>query len=244
MTLHVELGEGTLEIRARDLVHFDEAEAHLSIPYEAIRQVRVEGYTPPAGTFALGNRAVAYADVTAGHYRRGPAWTFVAYDDPDKTVTLDLADFDFALRPYERVVLGVDDPEALGDALRARARGRQAAAGEDPEIAWTALGAGDAVVATDGTHVGTVTHPLGDLDNDLFEGIAFRSGTLRAGQMARPADIARITPGEVRLNLTAEEAAALPPVALEDLREVAPGRGIFRHGPTWKRESDWGDNKR
>lgn len=244
MTLNVELGEGTLEIRARDLVHFDEAEAHLSIPYEAIRQVRVASYTPPAGTFALGNRQVAYAEVTAGHYRRGQAWTFVAYDHADKTLTLDLADFDFALRPYERMVLEVDDPQALGDELRARAGHGQAAAGGDPEIAWTALGAGDAVVAKDGTHVGTVTHPLGDLDEDLFEGIAFRAGTLRAGQMARPADIARITPGEVRLNLTAEEAASLPAVALEDLREISPGRGIFRHGPTWKRESGWGDDKR
>lgn len=241
MTLSVQLGKDALEVRARDLVHFDEGEAHLSIPYGAIRQVRAGTYAPPPGTFRLGNHDVSYADVRAGHFRRGDAWTFAFYDRPEQTVTLDLVDYDYALRTYDRVVLGADDPAALAAALTERSRGERASLAADDEVAWTALGPGVAVVASDGVRVGTVTHPLGDLEHDVFEGVAFRADAFGGARMARPEVIGRITAAEVRLTLTAAEARSLPPVALEDLREVSPGRGIFHHGPNWTRHSHWDD---
>jgi hypothetical protein len=61
--------------------------------------------------------------------------------------------------------------------------------------------------------------------------------------MARPDAIARLTADTVQLSLSAAEAEALPPVQLEDLREVAPGRGIFRH-PRWRRDDTWNDAPR
>ena len=239
MTLTVRLGDETLEVRAHDLVQYDEQDAHLSIPYEAIRAARPGPYAPPAGAFTLANREVAYADVLAGHYRRGTAWTFVACEDPERAVVLELDGYDYALRPYERLVLGVEDPEAFLAGLERKRRGSDLDAVESADIAWTALVAGIPVVARDGQTVGTVTHPLGDLQEDLFEGVAFRATGLGAARMARPEDIARLTRQAVTLRLSAAEAAALPAVQLEDLREVRPGRGIFHRGPSWRRDDNW-----
>jgi hypothetical protein len=242
----IALTADAVEVHARDLVWFDEADAHLSIPYACIRAVRVGPYTPPAGTLPVDGREVAYAEVRAGHHPLGAAWCFAAYDDPERTLILDLAEFEFALRPYARVVLGTDDAAALKARIDARLAGARAAT-EDPgsaEVAWTALGAGDPVYDRDGRRIGTVSHPLGDLEADLFEGVAFREGAFGPARMAAPSAIERLGDDGVHLNLTADEARALPPVALEDLREVAPGRGIFRHRLGWRRPSGWDDGER
>jgi hypothetical protein len=253
MAVSVELREGTLEIRAGDLIHYDEDNAHFSIPYGAIRRVRPGPYTPPVGSFTLANREVTYAEVKAGHFRQGTVWTFCAYDDPEQTVVVDLEDFDFALRPYGRVVVAADDPAALAEAMRARVAkdtGPETDLGP-PEVAWTGLGAGMAVLSKEGVRVGTVTHPLGDIAEDVFEGVAFRIGTtgvrsagigaMGMSRMARPEDIARLTEAAVELNVSAQDIESLPPVQLEDLREIVPGRGIFRHHPGWRRDNRWND---
>lgn len=241
MTVHVHFTEDTLDVHAPNLVQFDEETARFSIPYDTIRAARTGPYTPPQGSFRLGNQEMAYADVHAGHYRNGQAWTFVAVDDGGPSVVLELDGFDYALRPYERLVLGVDDAEAFLAEL-SRRRGQdaqmQAGGGLGGEIAWTALTAGMAVLAQDGTPVGTVTHPLGDLEEDTFEGIAFRHGRVGGTRMARPEQIARLTQDAVTLNLSAAESEALPPVALGDLREAQQGRGIFHH-TGWHRDNRW-----
>lgn len=240
MAPSVEIRSETLEIRAHDLVQFDEEQAHFSIPYEAVQRVRTGPYTAPAGTFALANRQVAYADVKAGHFKHGQAWTFAAFDDPAKTVIVDLVDFDYALRPYDRIVVEVADPDATASAILAHVDKTASELDSQGQtaIAWTGLTTGTPVVSSDGASVGTVSHILGDLDEDLFEGIALRTQH-GATRMVAAADIARMTDESVTLSLSSDACQSLPPVVLEDLREAVPGKGIFRRGPHWKKESNW-----
>jgi hypothetical protein len=237
MAVVVRLEAEELRVHLRGLEHFDAAEARLEVPYGCVRAARAEAYAPPPGEFRLGTERVPYAAVRAGHMRVDGGWWLVCFDDPERVLVLELDGFEFALRPYRRLVLGVEEPEAVAAALAARLA--PAGSPAPDEWAWTALAAGMAVFDRHGVRIGTVTHPLGDLGADLFEGVAFRHGPLGAQRMARPEEIARIDAGGVHLALDAREAARLPAVALEDLRRAEPGGGLFRRRPGWQRESDW-----
>lgn len=240
--VHVETSDGMLQVHASGLVHFDEGEARLSVPYGSIEAVRVGRYQPPEGTWHRGpGEEVPLAQITAGHLPMGRAWCFIAVNDPSRVLLLDLNDFEWALRPYARLVLEVADPEALCATIEehvARARQEDDAPGETP-IAWMAISPGMPVVDRDGRRCGVVTHALGDLEEDVFEGIALRIGVGAGVHMAAPDAIDRLTDQAVYLRLTTGEARSLPPVALQDLREVTPGGGIFRHRPGWRRSSHW-----
>ena len=238
--VHVEVRPQALQVLATGLVQFDDAEVHLTVPYESVRAVRVAAYEPPQGVWRLGaGEEVRLADVHAGHYPLQGQWVLAAFEHPERVLVVDLEDFDFALRPYRRLVLEVDDPEATRDAIRGHAAAAADAEGDAP-VAWMAIARGDRVLDRNGRQIGTVEHPLGDLEEDVFEGVAIRLGLTGGSHMAPPDAIARIAQGEVTLALDAEEARSLPPVVLEDLREAAPGRGIFRH-PGWRRSSHWDD---
>lgn len=242
--VHVEASEGMLQVHASGLVHFDESEARLTIPYGAIEAVRVGSYQPPEGTWHRGpGEEVPLAEIRAGHLPVGRAWCFIAVNDPAKVLLVDLREFEWALRPYTRLVLEVADPDALCTAIEgrvAKARQDDGPQGETP-IAWMALQSGMPVVDRDGRRIGVVTHALGDIEEDVFEGIALRLGVGAAVHMAAPDAIDRLTDKAVYLRLTAGEARSLPPVALQDLREVTPGGGLFRHRPGWRRSTHWDD---
>lgn len=106
----------------------------------------------------------------------------------------------------------------------------------DDEVSFMALQTGTLVIASDGKHIGRVTHVLGDLEEDVFDGIGFRAGILSAQKMLPRAAIARITRGAVYLALSgaeAEEAAQkYAEERIYDAREG--GRGKL----SWKREKD------
>lgn len=80
----------------------------------------------------------------------------------------------------------------------------------DDEISWMALQSGERVIASDGKQIGHVTHILGDLQEDVFDGIGFKHGLFGQRMLPRK-DIARITRGAVYLSIPAsavDQAAA------------------------------------
>lgn len=74
----------------------------------------------------------------------------------------------------------------------------------DDEISWMALQGGTDVLCSDGKKLGHVTHVLGDLEEDVFDGIGFRHGLLGQRMLPRSV-IARITRSAVYLSIPSEE---------------------------------------
>ncbi len=70
----------------------------------------------------------------------------------------------------------------------------------DDEISYLALQTGTAIVAADGHVVGHVTHVLGDLEEDVFDGIGYRHGLLGQRMLPRRV-IAQITRAAVHLSI-------------------------------------------
>ena len=76
-------------------------------------------------------------------------------------------------------------------------------------IAWTALETGTSVLANDGSEIGKVSTVVADENKDIFSGIAFRHGFFGSEHFV-PADrIESITPDEVRVAMSADEAGKL-----------------------------------
>ncbi len=72
--------------------------------------------------------------------------------------------------------------------------------GPDDEISFMALQAGTPIVTSDGQTVGRVTHVLGDLEEDIFDGIGYRHGLFGQRMLPRRA-VARITHAAVHLSI-------------------------------------------
>lgn len=104
----------------------------------------------------------------------------------------------------------------------------------DDEISWLALEAGTKVLTSDGRHVGHVTHVLGDLSEDVFDGIGVSHGLL--GQILLPrAVVARITRGAVHLAVPeAEVGKVAKTYAEERIYDAQQGGRKLR----WHREED------
>ncbi len=104
----------------------------------------------------------------------------------------------------------------------------------DDEISWLALTAGTKVLTSDQKHVGHVTHVLGDLSEDVFDGIGVSHGVL--GQVLVPRSaIARITRGAVYLGVPeAELGEVLRAYAEERIYDAKEGKRKLR----WSREQD------
>jgi uncharacterized protein YrrD len=82
-------------------------------------------------------------------------------------------------------------------------------AGKDAHIAWTAVGRGHPVHASDGEQVGKVARVVADQQKDIFAGITFRSHLFEIERFA-PADIIEgITEASVQLAIPSPEAEAL-----------------------------------
>ncbi len=96
-----------------------------------------------------------------------------------------------------------------------------------------ALTAGTKVVTSDGRHVGHVTHVLGDLSEDVFDGIGVSHGLLGQVMVPRRA-IARITRAAVHLSVSeAELGQVTKAYAEERIYDAKEGRK-----PRWNREED------
>lgn len=104
----------------------------------------------------------------------------------------------------------------------------------DDEISWLALQAGTKVLTSDGRFVGHVTHVLGDLEEDVFDGIGVRHGLL--GQILLPrAAIARITRGAVYLAVSEQDLPRIEEIYQEEkIFKASEGKRKLR----WRRVED------
>jgi len=104
----------------------------------------------------------------------------------------------------------------------------------DDEISWLALEIGTRVLTSDGKMLGHVTHVLGDLSEDIFDGIGLRHGLL--GQILIPRSaIARITRGAVHLAVAESEVAKVTEAYSEErIYSAREGRKKLR----WHEDED------
>ena len=78
----------------------------------------------------------------------------------------------------------------------------------DP-VSWFVVEPGWKIVAADGDEVGTVQELLGDLERDIFDGIAVSTGALTKPTYVPSEQVGEIREGEVHLALTGEQFAQL-----------------------------------
>jgi len=81
----------------------------------------------------------------------------------------------------------------------------------DP-VSWFVVEPGWKVVAADGDEVGTVHEMLGDLERDIFDGIAVATAPLAKPTYVPSEQVGEIREGEVHLEATSEQFAQLQPV--------------------------------
>ncbi|HEV2359080.1 MAG TPA: hypothetical protein VGZ23_15920 [bacterium] len=101
------------------------------------------------------------------------------------------------------------------------------------EVSWRLIESGMAVLASDGTPIGHVTHVLGDPDRDIFDGVGFRHHLWTTHRMASAAMVARITERAVSLRISAAEAEQCPAYQEEQVYRIGT-TGFFRHHPGWR----------
>ncbi len=104
----------------------------------------------------------------------------------------------------------------------------------DDEISWLALEAGTKVLSQDGRLVGHVTHVLGDLEEDIFDGIGVRHGLIGQIMLPRSA-VGTITRAAVHLTVPEAEVGQVAKVYAEEriFRAQQSGRKL-----RWGREED------
>jgi len=106
---------------------------------------------------------------------------------------------------------------------------------EGYEISWLALRPGTPVVTTDGRELGKITHVLGDVSKDIFDGIGYRSHLLGQEEMLPQRAVARITTKRVELSLD-EAQAKIEGQRYREEQEFRVDPGM-KH-PHWTRDED------
>jgi hypothetical protein len=104
---------------------------------------------------------------------------------------------------------------------------------DDDVVSWRMIATGMAVIASDGTEVGHVTHALGDPDRDIFHGVGFRHHLWSSPRMASAAQVARITERAVYLNIPGSGAEQCPPYEEEHVFRIG-NTGFFRRREGWR----------
>lgn len=79
----------------------------------------------------------------------------------------------------------------------------------ETEVAWTAMPDHTAVVAVDGSRIGTTEKVLGDLEDDIFHGVVIRRDDGEAVEIPA-ARIKRVTQQHVVTDVGLQEAKKLP----------------------------------
>jgi hypothetical protein len=80
----------------------------------------------------------------------------------------------------------------------------------DP-VAWKVVERGWAVVANDGTDVGSIDEVLGDPEADIFDGLAVRGGALERPTYVPSEQVGPIEEGTVHLTIDADAFSRLAP---------------------------------
>ena len=96
--------------------------------------------------------------------------------------------------------------------------------GPDDEISYMALQAGTPILSSDGQTIGHVAHVLGDLEEDVFDGIGYRHGLLGQRMLPRHV-IALITRSAVHLSIPAAEVQEASATYSEERIYTARERG-------------------
>jgi hypothetical protein len=78
----------------------------------------------------------------------------------------------------------------------------------DP-VSWLMIERGWKVFSSDGEQLGRVEKTVGDDNSDIFSGVEVAIGLLKAAKFIPAERIAEIVEGELRLDLTADEARTL-----------------------------------
>ena len=78
----------------------------------------------------------------------------------------------------------------------------------DP-VSWLVIEKGWAVLDRTGESVGTIAEVVGDLELDIFTGLAVSTGLLATPRSVPAERVRTIVDGEVHLDLTADEVEAL-----------------------------------
>jgi hypothetical protein len=113
MAREVNVGDDAVEVRLTGWTAAAAVKRRLRIPRDAIRSVSTEPYRHDG--LRIAGTGLPFSDYRQGRFRRrGGAWTFLSFEDRAKTVTLEL---DRARAGFDRVVLGVDDPEGFARSL-------------------------------------------------------------------------------------------------------------------------------
>ena len=113
MAREVNVGDDAVEVRLTGWTAAAAVKRRLRIPRDAIRAVTTEPYRHDG--LRIAGTGIPFSDYRQGRFRRrGGAWTFLSFEDRAKTVTLEL---DRARAGFDRVVLGVDDPEGFARSL-------------------------------------------------------------------------------------------------------------------------------
>ena len=81
---------------------------------------------------------------------------------------------------------------------------------ERPQIAWKAIEPKTPVYSSDGEAVGKVSKIVGDVDADVFTGIALSLHLLGADRVVDSERVRGIWPDRIELDLSAEEVDRLP----------------------------------
>lgn len=94
----------------------------------------------------------------------------------------------------------------------------------DDPVSWLLIEPGWAVVAKDGTDVGTVEELVGDTGKDIFNGLSISTGLLGKPKYVPAERVRAITEGQVELDLSADDVDAL------DEHDLQPPSEQFRAG--------------
>lgn len=131
MARSLELLDDRLVVRLGGMTRLAAVTGDFEIPYSAIRSISAEPLE--ILPWKVAGTGIPFTDIREGHFRLGDDWYFLSFEDRAKTITLGLEGFKMPLAPwpgtrgtfgmeptYRIVVLGVDDPPAMANALAAR----------------------------------------------------------------------------------------------------------------------------
>jgi hypothetical protein len=98
---------------------------------------------------------------------------------------------------------------------------------DEPQVAWKVVEPGAEVVTSEGDKAAKVTRVVGDVDADVFTGLAVKPGLLSTERLIPSERVIGIWPHRVKVDLTKDELERLP--EYEDVPAVRfePGFSSF-----------------
>jgi hypothetical protein len=106
----IDIAGDELRIRLTGLTAVAALKRELRIPLAAIRSASTGA--PRKLGVRLGGTEIPFTDIRAGRFRSRGGWSFLSFEHRDRAVTLELNG-----QRYDRVVVGVDDPDDLSRRL-------------------------------------------------------------------------------------------------------------------------------